>query len=155
MSSKTITEIFVDGARKGWNMAANNIAPNVVLAFTAIYVLKISGVLAIIGKVLGPVMYVFGVPGEAIMVLLASWMSIAGGVGVLASLLATGIVNETQVTILLPTCFLMGAQLQYLGRVLGTAGVNPKFYPAMLTVCIINALCSMLVTRLLLTFYHF
>ena len=136
-------------------MAANNIAPNVVMAFTAIYILKTSGLLAIIGKLLGPVMLIFGVPGEAIMVLLASWMSIAGGVGVLAGLLTTGIINEKQVTILLPCCFLMGAQLQYLGRVLGTAGVNPKFYPAMMTICVINALCAMLTSRLLLTVVHF
>lgn len=155
MNNKTLAEIFVDGARKGWNMAASNIAPNVVMAFTAIYILKTSGLLAIIGKLLGPVMVIFGVPGEAIMVLLASWMSIAGGVGVLAGLLTTGIINETQVTILLPCCFLMGAQLQYLGRVLGTAGVNPKFYPAMMTICVINALCAMLVSRLLLTVVHF
>jgi spore maturation protein SpmB len=51
------------------------------------------------------------------------------------------------VTILLPAIFLMGAQVQYMGRCLGTAGVKSKYYPALFAISIVNAAISMLVMR--------
>ena len=75
MHNKTVVDIFVEGARKGWNLGVSSIIPNVLMAFAIIQILKVTGLLDIIGKVCSPVMGVFGVPGEAVMVLLSSWMS--------------------------------------------------------------------------------
>ena len=153
MNNKTIADIFVDGARKGWNIAVASIVPNVIMAFAVIQVLKITGLLQMLGGVFAPVMAIFGLPGEAAMVLLAAWIANGGGVGVAASLFTAGVINDAQVTILLPAIFLMGAQLQFMGRCLGTIGVQSGLYAAYFSISVINAMGAMLLTRLILTFY--
>ena len=145
---KTLPDIFVEGARKGWNVGVNSIVPNVLMAYVLIQVLRVSGVLDILGNIFNPVMAIFGLPGKAVMVLLGSWMSMAGGAGVAASLYAANALDKTQVTILLPAIFLMGAQVQYMGRCLGTAGVSPRYYPVLFAISIFNAIIAMLVMRL-------
>ncbi|MGL5798649.1 MAG: nucleoside recognition domain-containing protein, partial [Plesiomonas sp.] len=89
MSTQTkpmITDIFVAGARKGWNIATTSTVPNILMAFVIIKVLKISGALELMATIFEPVMGLFGLPGEAAAVLLGGWMSMGGGVGVAVSL---------------------------------------------------------------------
>ena len=70
-------------------------------------------------------------------------------VGVCASLVVAGTLSGHDATILLPAIYLMGNPVQNTGRCLGTAGVNPKYYPHIIAVCVINALLSMWVMQLL------
>ena len=35
--NKLITDIFIDGAKKGWNIAINSTVPNVLMAFVIIF----------------------------------------------------------------------------------------------------------------------
>ena len=144
---KTLVDIFVDGARKGWTVGISSIIPNVLMAFVLIHALRISGLLDILGKVFNPVMGLFGLPGQAVMVLVGAWMSMGGGVGVAASLYAAKVLDPTHVTILLPAIFLMGAQIQYMGRLLGTAGIQGRYYPMLFGVSILNAVISMIIMR--------
>ena len=146
-AKKTLPDIFVDGARKGWTVGVNSIVPNVLMAFVLIQLLRVSGVLDIIGRVFNPIMAVFGLPGKAAMVLIGAWMSMAGGAGVAASLYTSNALDKTQVTILMPAIFLMGAQVQYMGRCLGTAGVQTRYYPMLFAISIINAAAAMLIMR--------
>jgi len=69
-----LTDVFVSGVKRGWGIATGSMLPNVLMAFILIYVLKLTGILDLIGTVCGPVMKVFGLPGEALMVLLAAWL---------------------------------------------------------------------------------
>jgi spore maturation protein SpmB len=147
MERKTIVDIFVDGARKGWNVGTSSILPNVLMAYALIQILRVTGLLTLLGKVFGPVMAVFGLPGEAITVLMSTWLSMGGGVGVAASLYAMKVLSPVHISILMPAIFLMGAQVQYMGRMLGTAGVQTRFYPVLFTVSIFNAIIGMLVMR--------
>ncbi len=144
---KTIADIFVEGAKKGWAIGANSIIPNVLMAYVLIQLLRVSGLLDLLGKVFNPVMGLFGLPGQAITVLIGAWMSMGGGGGVAASLYASGVLSAKDVTILLPAIFLMGAQVQYMGRLLGTAGVQGRYYPMMFGVSILNAIISMIIMR--------
>lgn len=86
-------DIFITGLRKGFNVAINNLMPNVLMAFVLAYILDLFGVMAFLGKVCGPVMSIFDLPGQAITVLCATWLSCGAGVGVAASLLASGTLN--------------------------------------------------------------
>lgn len=147
MERKTIVDIFVEGARKGWNVGTSSILPNVLMAYALIQILRVTGLLTLLGKVFGPVMAVFGLPGEAITVLMSTWLSMGGGVGVAASLYAMKVLSPVHISILMPAIFLMGAQVQYMGRMLGTAGVQTRFYPVLFTVSIFNAIIGMLVMR--------
>lgn len=144
---KQITDVFVEGAVRGWTIGTTSTIPNVIMAFAIIAVLKVTGTLNLLAVIFNPVMGVFALPGVAITVLIGAWLSMAGGVGIAVSLYTQGMLTQTHITILLPAIFLMGAQLQYLGRVLGTSGVQSKFYPVYLLISIINACIAMIVMR--------
>lgn len=149
---KTILDMFVEGARQGWTIATTQTMPNVVMAFVIIHALKVTGLMDLIGVVFKPIMGLWGLPGEAATVLLASFMSMGGGVGVAASLYASGIMSMADVTVVIPAIFLMGSLIQYMGRCLGTAGVNARHWGVILGISVLNALLSMWVMRLILMF---
>ena len=108
-------DIFIIGARKGFNIAVNNLVPNILMAYAVSEVLRILGVMKMVGEIFGPMMFIFGLPGEAVTVLLTAWLSSSAAVGLAASMFANGILEPRHVTILMPAFFLMGAQLQYMG----------------------------------------
>lgn len=145
-----ITDIFVAGARKGWNIATTSTVPNILMAFVIIKVLKISGALALMAGVFEPVMALFGLPGEAAAVLLGGWMSMGGGVGVAVSLFTDGILTGEHLAILAPAIYLMGSQVQYAGRILGVIGTRAKLIPVMIGISVLNAFGAMLLMRVII-----
>lgn len=149
MQQKTLADVFVDGARKGWSVGVNSVLPNVLMAYVLIQVLRVTGLLDLMGKLFGPVMGIFGLPGEAIAVLMGAWLSMGGGVGVAASLYSSQVLTATHISILVPAIFLMGSQIQYMGRLLGTAGVQSRYYPMLFGICILNACIAMLLMQFL------
>lgn len=146
--SKNPFDIFIIGAKKGFQIGINNLLPNVLMAYTIAEILKLLGVMEFIGKIFGPIMNIFGLPGEAITVLLSAWLSSSAGAGIAVNLLAAGTINATHATILLPAIFLMGAQLQYMGRLLGVADVPKKYWPLLCITSIFNACISMLIMHI-------
>ena len=146
---KNVMDMFIDGARRGFTIATTNLLPNVVMAFVIIQALKITGLLDWVGHICEPVMALWGLPGEAATVLLAALMSMGGAVGVAASLATAGALTGHDVTVLVPAMYLMGNPVQNVGRCLGTAEVNAKYYPHIITVCVINALLSIWVMQLI------
>lgn len=143
----SVMDVFVVGARKGWDVGINNIVPNVLMAYVCIQILKITGALAFCGKLFAPVMALFGLPGEAVMVVLSALMSMGGAVGVAASLYNEGVMEMRHITIVIPAIYLLGSKIQYLGRLLGTAGVKAKYYPILLGISAVNAMIAMLIMR--------
>ena len=55
-----IFDIFIGGARKGWNLATQNLVPNILMAYVIAYILNILGVMDFLGYWLGPIMGIFG-----------------------------------------------------------------------------------------------
>lgn len=151
-SKQNILEMFVNGARRGFTIATTSLMPNVVMAFVIIRALDVTGILALVGKVFAPVMALWGLPGESAAVLLASFMSMGGGVGVAASMYTAGHLNAADVSVLVPAIYLMGNPVQNIGRCLGIAEVNTRHYTAIIIICIINALLSIWAMRLVLLF---
>ncbi|MBR4958693.1 MAG: YjiG family protein [Phascolarctobacterium sp.] len=137
-------DIFIIGARKGFNIAVNNLVPNILMAYAVSVVLRILGVMKMVGEIFGPMMFIFGLPGEAVTVLLTAWLSSSAAVGLAASMFANGILEPRHVTILMPAFFLMGAQLQYMGRLLGVADVPKRYWPLLMSASILNAMLAML-----------
>ncbi|MGL6118151.1 YjiG family protein [Plesiomonas sp.] len=153
MSTQTkpmITDIFVAGARKGWNIATTSTVPNILMAFVIIKVLKISGALELMATIFEPVMGLFGLPGEAAAVLLGGWMSMGGGVGVAVSLFTDGTLTGKHLAILAPAIYLMGSQVQYAGRILGVIGTRAKLIPVMIGISVLNAFGAMLLMRVII-----
>jgi len=59
-----VTDIFVEGAKKGWVIATTSTVPNVLMAFVIIKALQITGALDAMGAIFSPVMAIFGLPGS-------------------------------------------------------------------------------------------
>ena len=137
-------DIFIIGARKGFNIAVNNLVPNILMAYAVSEVLRILGVMKMVGEIFGPMMFIFGLPGEAVTVLLTAWLSSSASVGLAASMFANGILEPRHITILMPAFFLMGAQLQYMGRLLGVADVPKRYWPLLMSASVLNAMLAML-----------
>ena len=76
-------DIFIVGLKKGLNIGLYSLLPNVVMAFVLTYILQLWGVMDFLGRTCGGIMGIFDLPGQAITVLLATWMSCGAGVGVL------------------------------------------------------------------------
>ena len=144
-----LTDVFLSGVKRGWGIATGSMLPNVLMAFILIYVLKLTGILDLIGTVCGPVMKIFGLPGEALMVLLAAWLSMGGGVGVASSLFAAGTLSLHDIAVIAPAMYLMGSQVQYIGRLLGVVGTPGKYIPVMVLISIINALLALFVMQII------
>ncbi len=146
-SSNNPFDIFVTGARKGFHIAIHNLLPNVLMAYVIAEVLNLLGVMGVVGQIFAPVMGLFGLPGEAITVLLTAWLSSSAGTGVAVSLLSKGVLTGSDITILAPAIFLMGSQLQYMGRLLGVSDVPKKYWPLLMLTSILNAAIAMFVMR--------
>ncbi|WP_087022654.1 YjiG family protein [Thaumasiovibrio subtropicus] len=147
--SKMITDIFVEGARKGWNISTSSTIPNVMMAFIIIAILNLTGALDAMGVLFAPVMGIFGLPGEAAAVLIGAWMSMGGAVGVVISLFDAGILDGSHVAILAPAIYLMGSQVQYLGRILGVIGTEGRHYIPMIVISVFNAFIAMFIMNIL------
>jgi len=150
---QNVIDMFIEGARRGFTIGTTNMLPNVLMAFVIIKALNVTGLLKLLGIVFAPIMALWGLPGEAVTVLISALMSMGGGIGAAASLLTNGVLNARDITVLMPAIYLIGSLVQYLGRCLGTAEVETKYYGPMLAICLINALLSMWVMRLLLAFF--
>lgn len=148
-----VVDMFVEGAKKGWQISTSSMLPNVIMAFVVIQILNVTGLMDIIGKAAQPLMALFGLPGEGVVVLLSAFMSTGGGCGAAASLYGSGTLNGTHVSIVMPAIFLMGSMLQYLGRCLGTADANKKYWGLHIGISVLNALLSMVVMRVILAFF--
>ena len=148
-TNKNVIDVFITGARKGWDISVTSIIPNVIFAFVLIQFLEVTGFMKLLETIFAPVMSIFGLPGAAIAVFFTALMSMNGAAGSAAKLLASGSLTPTHVVILLPSILLMGAKVQYLGRMLGTAGVQKRFYLPLLGVSFINAILSLFVMKFL------
>lgn len=137
-------DIFIIGARKGFNVAINNLVPNILMAYAVAQVLQIMGVMKFLGEVFGPAMVIFGLPGEAVTVILTAWLSSSAAVGLAANMATNGLLDAHAITVLMPCFFLLGAQLQYMGRLLGVADVPKKYWPLLMSASFLNAICAML-----------
>lgn len=143
-----VTDVFVGGARKGWNICTNSTIPNILMAFVIMRVLQITGALDLIGTAFSPVMGVFGLPGAAATALLGGWLSTGGGIGVIVMLFDSGAITGSHVAILAPALCLMGSQIQYTGRILGVVGTEGRLIPVMMAISLINACAAMLIMNL-------
>ena len=101
-----ITEVFIDGARRGWDLATKSMLPNLVMAFVLIKVLTVSGLLNYIGMAFEP--------------------------------------------IILPSIFIMGGQLQYMGRCLGVIGIKDHMLYVIMLIPIVLAFATLAVMSVLI-----
>lgn len=142
-------DIFVVGARKGFHIAIHNLMPNVVMAYVIAEVLNLPGAMQLIGTVFAPVMGLSGLPGEAVTVLLTVWLSSSAGTGRCYQPAGKRRADRGRHHDLAPAIFLMGSQLQYMGRLPGVSDVPKKYWPLLMLTSIMNSVIAMLVKRII------
>lgn len=147
---KTILEEFMAGCKKGFYLGVENIIPAMILAYVLILFLQITGLMDIISPVVSPVMAVFGLPGEAIVVLISAFFAKAAGAATAASLYAAGVISAAQATILFPATTTMGTLVGHFARCVLTSGANPKHHTLLLIIPVIDAVISMFIVRIVL-----
>ena len=143
-------EVCISGLRKGAAIGVRFMLPALIAAFVVIEMLQVSGVRRLLAEHVSGVMAVFGLPGEALAVLIAAWASAAGAIGMVAGLASRGLLTPEHVAILLPGILLMGSQLQFFGRILAVAGVSSERVPVMMAIGLMNAVGAMLIMRFLI-----
>jgi len=149
----SIVEEFVAGAKKGFYIGAEMIAPAMVLAFVLIQFLDITGLMTLVGKAVGPVMAVFGLPGEAVVALVAAFFAKAAGCATAATLYSKGLITAQQATILFPACVTMGTLIGHFVRIVIVSNANKRWHPLLLCVPLVDAAIVMLLTRMLIPFF--
>lgn len=142
-----IADAFISGAKRAINISLNIMMPNVIMAFVLTAVLMKIGAMDFLGKIGSPLMQIFDLNGQSMVVLVSAWFSGLGGVAMGATMCASGEITQNQLAIITPAIFLMGAQLQYMGRILGVIGLEFRNYRLMFAISIINAVLSILVMK--------
>ena len=148
---ESIVTTFMNGAKKGFYIGVEQILPAMILGYAIIQFLQLTGLVDVAGKIFGPVMGLFGLPGEAIIVLLSAFFSKAAGAATAANLFIQGTINAAQATILVMPCMLMGTLVGHYARIVLVANVNPKHRGLLLVVPIIDSIVGMLLMRVLLS----
>lgn len=72
-------ETFMSGAKKGWGIAINTIMPAMVLGYVLVQAFTVTGIMEVLGNLCGPIMGIFGLPGEAVTVLISAFFAKAAG----------------------------------------------------------------------------
>ena len=140
-----VIDAFVGGARNGLGIGFNSMLPNIIFGFALTQILHLTGLTEVISVVFAPIMSIFGLPGAAATAIMTIFLSMGGAAGVIAGLFTSGQLTEPQVAILLPALLLAGAQIQFMGRLLGTAELKTKYYPHMFAIATLNGCIAMLI----------
>lgn len=146
-----IIEEFMAGGKKGFYVGVELIAPAMVLAYVLILFMNLTGLMKLVGSLLAPVMAVFGLPGEAIIALVAAFFTKAAGAAAAATLYTQGIITAAQATILFPACITMGTLVGHFVRIVIVSNANKRWHGLLLCIPILDAAVAMVVTRIILS----
>lgn len=149
-NDKMMLELFIIGCRKGFFIVVEQIMPALIFAFILIYILQQTGLMEAIGIWTAPIMSIWGLPGEASVVLISAFFAKAAGAGAAAALYEAGVLTAAQATILYPAVILMGTLIGHYVRVVVVAGTLPKYHPLLLGICLFDAAISMWIVQIFL-----
>ena len=138
-------ESFMGGCKTGVQITLNNIMPAMVLGYVVVQFLTLTGLIQMLSKVCGPVMGIFGLPGDAVAVFIAAIFAKASGAAAAANLYTAGV---------LTACMLMGTLIGHYARCVLVANVESKRRALLLVVPIIDTVIGMFIMRFLLVAMH-
>lgn len=147
---KSIIETFLGGCKKGFYSGVENILPAMVLGYLIVQFLELTGIMEIFSVIFAPIMGIFGLPGEGIVVLISAFFAKASGCATAAMMYTEGILSLGQATILFPACILMGTLVGHYVRIICVSNANRKWHKLLLAIPIIDAIVAMFITRAIL-----
>lgn len=150
----SIPEYFMLGAKKGFYITVEVIAPAMVMAYVIITFFAAfrpdaaHRAAARTGD--GPLRPARrGLGGAA-----GRFLCQSGGRGHGGVLYAAGVLTAEEATILFPACITMGTLVGHFARIVLVCKVRPVYYPIMLATPLIDAAIVMVLTRLVLALYR-
>ncbi|SHH50502.1 Spore maturation protein SpmB [Anaerosphaera aminiphila DSM 21120] len=150
-AKESAIEVFMNGAKKGVGIGLNQIIPAMILGYTIVALLKLTGLIDILGSLFGPFMKFFGLPGESVVVLVSAFFAKAAGAATAANLYMAGVITAGQATILLVPCMLMGTLVGHYARIVLVADTNPKYRMILLFIPVFMSLVGMFVMKLIIS----
>jgi spore maturation protein SpmB len=143
-------EIFLSGCNKGWKVGTEQIIPAMLLGYTIVLFLQLSGLMDIVSKIFTPIMGLFGLPGAGVVVLVSAFFAKASGCATAAMMVAQGTLTLGQATILFPACILMGTLVGHYARIVLVTGANKKWHGLLLAIPLIDSAIAMLIMRVIM-----
>lgn len=147
----SIIDTFLKGCARGFKVGIENITPAMILGYVLVYILNETGLMNLLGKIMAPVMGLFGLPGEAFAVLISAFFAKASGCATAASMYQSGVLTLGQASMMLPACILMGTLIGHYARIVLVSGSNKKWHPLMILLCLFDAALSLVIMRIILT----
>lgn len=144
---------FLNGCKKGMEMALFNQTPNFIMAFILIQILNVTGIMNVLANVLNPAMGIFGLPGQAGVCFVTAWLSIPAGMAAMVALGSGGVFTGIHMAIMIPMMYLMGGQIQYTGRVLSVTKTSSKYYIPIYIIGFITAIIMGFMMRFIVSFF--
>lgn len=146
-AKESIVSVFMQGAYKGLMSAIKGMLPAVLMAYVIIEILTATGILNIIGAWFDPVMALFGMPGEAITVIITAFMTRPAGMATALSLMESGLIDANDVTVLVISIMLIGGVIQQYVRVVVASEVGNKYRIPILVVTVFMTFASIWLVR--------
>lgn len=142
-----LLDLFFESCRQGVKIIMNTVLPSVIFGYTLVHFLTMTGLVDLAGKVLAPVMAIFGLPGEAVVVLVAAFFDKLAGATAAAALYEAGTLTALQTGILMAPCMLFGTLLGHYARIVLVAGVRKEDHKWMFIGCIIVSIIGLFMLR--------
>ena len=150
-AKKPIINIFTAGCKRGFYIGVEQILPAMILGYVIVQFLQLTGIVDLLSNICGPVMKLFGLPGEAVVVLISAFFAKAAGAGTAANLFVAVTITAAQATILIIPCMCMGTLVGHFARIVLVAGTNTKYSGLLLLIPFIESAFGMLLMRLILS----
>lgn len=147
---ETYIDTFFAGVRKGWAIEEKSIIPSVIMCYSMLQFLRVTGLVDILANLFRPAMLIFGLPGEAVISLVAGFFSKSSGCATAASLFTAGSLNARHVTILLIGNMAYGGIMPQWPRTIVTSGTDSKLHLWMILLLPIGGAIGMFIANLLL-----
>lgn len=147
---KTIVEVFLAHCKRGFYIGVETILPSMILGYVIMAILDLTGVTSLLGYVFKPIMGLFGLPGEAVTVLISAFFAKASGAGAAAALYTEGVLTAAQCAVCLMPSMLMGTLIGHFVRVVMVSGTNSKQQMPLIAVALLDAAIGMWLMRLFL-----
>jgi len=140
--------IFFAGVRKGVNIWLNTMIPSATLCYTLLQVLTLIGFTDLMATIFSPVMAIFGLPGEAMIALVAGFGSKSNGCATAAGLFAEGLLTEKHVAVILLSCMCGGGIMPQWPRTISTSGTDPKLHIPLIIITLLAGMVGLWVGAL-------
>lgn len=131
---------FLEGAKKGIYMAFFTLGPALVMMYPVLLILESTGLMDLLSKILGPVMGLWGLPGEGAVVLISGMLNNAAGVAAIAEYFESGVFNGYQVATITPMAWMIFYYIQNIGRILNVVGTAKRYYVPIFIIAILTCM---------------